>query len=115
MGDGGRSGDTRAALPLVQVKCAGPPRRARARFDSAPLFSQNIGDGAKESCQKKLILVNARARSGSADERIQHLLQPRMLEVDLELVPLLSNNLPVAELAVEHALAELQVGAALVA
>ena len=62
MGDGGRSEDTRGALPWVRMKCAEPPRWARARFDSAPLFSQNIRDDAKESCQKKLILVNVVAQ-----------------------------------------------------
>ena len=38
-----------------------------------------------------------------------------MFELDLELVAFLRDDLAVAELAVEHALAELQVGAALVA
>ena len=53
--------------------------------------------------------------SRRTDKTIQHLLQPRMLELDLELVAFLRDDLAVAELAVEHALAELQVGAALVA
>ena len=38
-----------------------------------------------------------------------------MLEVDLELVAFLGDDLAAAELAVEHALAELEVGAALLA
>lgn len=38
-----------------------------------------------------------------------------MLELDLELVAFLGDDLSVAELAVEHALAEREVGAALVA
>ena len=55
------------------------------------------------------------AHSPRTDEAIQHLLQPPMLEVDLELVAFLRDDLAVAELAVEHALAQLQVSAALVA
>ena len=53
--------------------------------------------------------------SPRADERIQHLLQPRMLKLDLALVAFLGDDLAVAELAVEQALAELQAGAALIA
>src|SRR6476469_6503428 len=54
------------------------------------------------------------AALASRHKAIQHLLQPRMLELDLELVAFLRDDLPVAELAVEHALAEGEVGAALV-
>src|SRR4051812_39027137 len=50
-----------------------------------------------------------------ADETVQHLLAAGMLEVDLELVTFDGGDRPVAELAVEHALAEREVVAALVA
>jgi len=60
----------------------------------------------------------AATRGGAStrtDKRVQHLLQPRMLEIDLKLVALLGHNATIPELAVEHALAKLQVGAPLVA
>ena len=61
------------------------------------------------------VLALMLGRSRRTHKAIQHLLQPRMLEEDLELVAFLRDDLAVAELAVEHALAELKVGAALVA
>ena len=53
--------------------------------------------------------------SGDRNEAVQHPLPARMLEVDLELVALDRRDGAVAELAVEDALAERQVVAALVA
>src|SRR5215210_883304 len=53
--------------------------------------------------------------SVGADEAVEHLLAARMLEVDFELVALDGGDGAVAELAVEHALSEAQIVAALVA
>ena len=50
-----------------------------------------------------------------ADEAVEHLLAARVLEVDFELVALDRGDRAVAELAVEHALAEREIVAALVA
>src|SRR5690349_7341700 len=54
-------------------------------------------------------------KSRRADEAVEDLLAAAVLEVDFELVTLDRRDGAVAELAVEHALAEGEVGAALVA
>src|SRR5689334_4595646 len=54
-------------------------------------------------------------RSAAADEAVQNLLAPGVLEIDLELVALDGRDRAVAELAMEHALSERQVGAPLIA
>src|SRR5579884_3670651 len=55
------------------------------------------------------------AGSTGADEAVEHFLPARMLEIHLQLVAFDRSDGAVAELAVEHALAEREVGASLVA